>query len=49
MTTVTTELHRLKVHVFESEAQREAAWNEGLIGPDDISVTPDTGQEGAGE
>ena len=33
----------MKVHVFASEADRLSAQSEGLIGQDDLVLTPDTG------
>ena len=40
----TQELHTMKVHVFPSEEGRLAAQAEGLIGQDDLVLTPDTGE-----
>lgn len=39
----TKELHALAVHVFPSEEARLAAQEQGLIGPDDLVLTPDPG------
>ena len=37
------ELHLMKVHVFNSEEERAAAAAEGLIGEDDLVITPESG------
>ena len=37
------ELHLMKVHVFNSEEERAAAVAEGLIGEDDLVITPESG------
>jgi len=43
MSAVTTELHLMKVHIFESEAARAQAAAAGLIGENDLVLTPETG------
>lgn len=37
------ELHLMKVHVFNSEEERAAAQLEGIIGEDDLVITPESG------
>lgn len=39
----TKELHALAVHVFPSEEARLSAEAQGLISPEDLVLTPDTG------
>lgn len=43
MTTTQHELHLMKVHVFNSEEERAAAWQEGIIGENDLVITPESG------
>lgn len=40
-----TELHRMKVHVFNDEQERLHALDEGKIAHTDVSITPDTDGE----
>lgn len=42
-TAVSKELHGMTVHIFPSEQARQEAHMEGLIGPEDLILTPDTG------
>ena len=37
------ELHLMKVHVFNSEEERAVAQLEGIIGEDDLVITPESG------
>ena len=37
------ELHLMKVHVFNSEQERVEAQLQGLIGEDDLVITPECG------
>lgn len=37
------ELHLMKVHVFNSEEERAQAQREGIIGEDDLVITPESG------
>mgnify|MGYP000131089503 FL=1 len=43
MTSTERELHLMKVHVFNSEEERAAAQLEGIIGEDDLVITPESG------
>lgn len=43
MKTAQRELHLMKVHVFGSEEERAAAQLEGLIGAEDLVITPESG------
>lgn len=41
----TKELHVMNVHIFASEEARLAAQAAGRIGPEDLTLTPDTGAD----
>ena len=41
----TKELHVMNVHIFASEEARLAAQAAGLIGPEDLTLTPDIGAD----
>ena len=43
MTATEKELSLMKVHVFKTVDEYEAARSGGLIGGDDLVITPDTG------
>ncbi len=43
MTATEKDLSLMKVHVFKTVDEYEAARNGGLIGGDDLVITPDTG------
>ena len=43
MTATEKDLSLMKVHVFKTVAEYEAARSDGLIGGDDLVITPDTG------
>ena len=43
MTATEKDLSLMKVHVFKNVDEYEAARSEGLIGGDDLVITPDTG------
>ena len=43
MTATERDLSLMKVHVFKTVDEYEAARNGGLIGGDDLVITPDTG------
>ena len=43
MTATEKDLSLMKVHVFKTVAEYEAARSGGLIGGDDLVITPDTG------
>ena len=43
MAATVRELHCMKVHVFESEESHARAREQGLIGPEDLVLTPDRG------
>ena len=43
MTATEQDLSRMKVHVFKTVDEYEAARSDGLIGGDDLVITPDTG------
>ena len=43
MTATEKELSLMKVHVFKTVDECEAARSGGLIGGDDLVITPDTG------
>lgn len=43
MTATEKNLSLMKVHVFKTVDEYEAARSEGLIGGDDLVITPDTG------
>lgn len=43
MTATEKDLSLMKVHVFKTVDEYEAAKSEGLIGGDDLVITPDTG------
>ena len=43
MTTTEKDLSLMKVHVFKTVDEYEAARSGGLIGGDDLVITPDTG------
>lgn len=43
MTATEKDLSFMKVHVFKTVDEYEAARSEGLIGGDDLVITPDTG------
>ncbi len=43
MNSTQRELHLMKVHVFNSEEERAAAQREGIIGEDDLVITPECG------
>ena len=43
MNSTQRELHLMKVHVFNSEEERAAAQLEGIIGEDDLVITPESG------
>lgn len=43
MTATEKDLSLMKVHVFKTVDEYEAARSEGLIGGDDLVITPDTG------
>lgn len=43
MTATEKDLSLMKVHVFETVDEYEAARSDGLIGGDDLVITPDTG------
>lgn len=43
MTATEKDLSLMKIHVFKTVDEYEAARNGGLIGGDDLVITPDTG------
>ncbi len=43
MTATERKLSLMKVHVFKTAEEYEAARSGGLIGADDLVITPDTG------
>ena len=43
MTATEKDLSLMKVHVFKTVDEYEAARSGGLIGGDDLVITPDTG------
>ncbi len=43
MTATEKDLSFMKVHIFKTVDEYEAARSEGLIGGDDLVITPDTG------
>ena len=43
MTATEKDLSLMKVHVFKTVDEYEAARSDGLIGGDDLVITPDTG------
>lgn len=43
MANTLTELHFMTLHIFESEAARAEAEAQGLIGENDLVITPETG------
>ena len=43
MTATEKDLSLMKVHVFKTVDEYEAARSDGLIGWDDLVITPDTG------
>ena len=43
MTATEKDLSFMKVHVFKTVDEYEAARSDGLIGADDLVITPDTG------
>ena len=43
MTATEKDLSLMKVHVFKKVDEYEAARRDGLIGGDDLVITPDTG------
>ena len=43
MTATEKDLSLMKVHVFKTVDEYEAARSDGLIGGDDFVITPDTG------
>ena len=43
MTATEKDLSLMKVHVFKNVDEYEAARSDGLIGGDDLVITPDTG------
>lgn len=43
MTATEKDLSLMKVHVFKTVDEHEAARRDGLIGGDDLVITPDTG------
>ncbi len=43
MTATEKNLSLMKVHVFKTVDEYEAARSDGLIGGDDLVITPDTG------
>lgn len=43
MTATEKDLSFMRVHVFKTVDEYEAARSEGLIGGDDLVITPDTG------
>ena len=43
MTATEKDLSLMKVHVFKTVVEYEAARSGGLIGGDDLVITPDTG------
>lgn len=43
MSVTERELHLMKVHVFNSEQERAEARLQGLIGEDDLVITPECG------
>lgn len=43
MTATEKDLSLMKVHVFKNVDEYEAARRDGLIGGDDLVITPDTG------
>lgn len=43
MTATEKDLSLMKVHVFKTVDEYEAARSSGLIGGDDLVITPDTG------
>ena len=43
MTATEKDLSLMKVHVFKTVYEYEAARSDGLIGGDDLVITPDTG------
>ena len=43
MTATEKDLSFMKVHIFKTVDEDEAARSEGLIGGDDLVITPDTG------
>lgn len=43
MTATEKDLSLMKVHVFKTVDEHEAARSGGLIGGDDLVITPDTG------
>ncbi len=43
MTATEKDLSFMKVHVFKTVDEYEAARSDGLIGGDDLVITPDTG------
>ena len=43
MTATEKDLSLMKVHVFKTVDEYEAARSNGLIGGDDLVITPDTG------
>lgn len=43
MTATEKDLSLMKIHVFKTVDEYEAARSDGLIGGDDLVITPDTG------
>ncbi len=43
MTATEKDLSFMKVHIFKTVDEYEAARSDGLIGGDDLVITPDTG------